>query len=240
MKLKISAGILAIVLSRVVMADSVVQRAQEALKEQGYYYGETSGEKNSDTVAAIRRFQIRNGLQVTGELNEETIRALDAGSSSATSQSAQSPATAQPEATSAIPIAPPTSRPQTDVRPQLAQNVLGNTPYETAPPELQRRVLIGAQTLLLRRGFYKGRLDGVPGPQFQFSLRAYQSRIGLPSTGRLDMETLASFGLLPGQDGPAMENARRHPYPSQFGQPPIRGEWIREKPEERGDEDDND
>src|SRR5256885_8197123 len=55
-------------------------RSQEQLKEQGYYFGQINGDKNADTVAAVRRFQIRNGMQVTGELDEETLRALQAAS----------------------------------------------------------------------------------------------------------------------------------------------------------------
>src|ERR1700719_4554785 len=61
-------------------ADQMIENVQQALKDQGFYYGEISGEKNADTSAAIRRFQIRNGLQITGELNDETLRALGVGS----------------------------------------------------------------------------------------------------------------------------------------------------------------
>jgi len=42
---------------------------QQALKDQGFYYGEINGETNANLSAAIRRYQIRNGLQVNGELN---------------------------------------------------------------------------------------------------------------------------------------------------------------------------
>ena len=49
---------------------------QQALKDQGFYYGEVSGEMNANLTAAIRRYQIRNGLQVSGELNNETLKSL--------------------------------------------------------------------------------------------------------------------------------------------------------------------
>ena len=80
MKRKIATAILAGALAQLALADSTVQQAQEELKAQGYYFGQIDGDKNADTIAAIRRFQIRNGLQVTGELNEETLRALHADS----------------------------------------------------------------------------------------------------------------------------------------------------------------
>src|SRR5213594_3772587 len=84
MKRKIGTAILASALGQLALADSTVQQAQEELKEQGYYFGQINGDKNADTIAAIRRFQIRNGLQVTGELDQETLRALHAASSSST------------------------------------------------------------------------------------------------------------------------------------------------------------
>ena len=84
MKRKIATAILAGALAQLALADSTVQQAQEELKAQGYYFGQIDGDKNADTIAAIRRFQIRNGLQVTGELNEETLRALHADSASST------------------------------------------------------------------------------------------------------------------------------------------------------------
>src|SRR5262249_6812103 len=72
-----------------VRADQLVESVQQALKDEGFYYGEVSGEMNANLTAAIRRYQIRNGLQVSGELNDETLRSLgikSAGSSRATTK----------------------------------------------------------------------------------------------------------------------------------------------------------
>jgi peptidoglycan hydrolase-like protein with peptidoglycan-binding domain len=57
-------------------ADDAVKNAQTELKSQGFYYGEVNGAFNSETSAAIKRFQIRNGLEVTGTLTEPTLEAL--------------------------------------------------------------------------------------------------------------------------------------------------------------------
>jgi len=233
MKRKIATAILAGALTQLALADSTVQQAQEELKAQGYYFGQINGDKNADTIAAIRRFQIRNGLQVTGELDEETLRALRADSASSTAATTPTP---QPQnldgsENSAERVAPaPTPRDLQADREQpapleLAATIFRNTPYETAPPELQQRVIFGAQTLLRRRGFYRGESDGVFGPNLEFSLRAFQSRLGLPPNGRLDMDTLAALGLLPGQRGRTpMEIPHRRIVPSE--EPPVRGEWI--------------
>jgi peptidoglycan hydrolase-like protein with peptidoglycan-binding domain len=233
MKRKIATAILAGALAQLALADSTVQQAQEELKAQGYYFGQIDGDKNADTIAGIRRFQIRNGLQVTGELNEETLRALHADSSSSTAATTPTP---QPQnlkgsenGTERIAPAPPGRDLQADrEQPALAESaasIFRNTPYETAPPELQHRVIFGAQTLLRRRGFYRGESDGIFGPNLEFSLRAFQSRLGIPPNGRLDMDTLAALGLLPGQRGRTpMEIPHRRIVPLE--EPPVRGEWI--------------
>jgi peptidoglycan hydrolase-like protein with peptidoglycan-binding domain len=75
---------------------------------------------------------------------------------------------------------------------------------------------------LARRGLYRGQLDGIYGPNLEFSLRAYQSRIGLPVTGQLDLETLAAMELLPGAHTPVFAPRRRV-----LPEPPVRGEWVR-------------
>lgn len=234
MKRKIATAILAGALTQLALADSTVQQAQEELKAQGYYFGQIDGDKNADTIAAIRRFQIRNGLQVTGELDEETLRALHADSASSKASTTPTP---QPQnldgsenSTERVAPAPPPPRDLQADREQpapleSAATIFRNTPYETAPPELQQRVIFGAQTLLRRRGFYRGESDGVFGPNLEFSLRAFQSRLGLPPNGRLDMDTLAALGLLPGQRGRTpMEIPHRRIVPSE--EPPVRGEWI--------------
>ena len=57
-------------------ADAEIAAVQEMLKSRGFYYGEINGENNNETAAAITRFQVRSGLEVTGELNDETLRSL--------------------------------------------------------------------------------------------------------------------------------------------------------------------
>src|SRR5882724_898156 len=233
MKRKIGTAILASALAQLALADSTVQQAQEELKEQGYYFGQINGDKNADTIAAIRRFQIRSGLQVTGELDQETLRALHAASASSTAATTPVPQPHNSESSEngterVAPALPPRELQPNREQPapaESAASIFRNTPYEMAPLELQQRVILGAQTLLRRRGFYKGESDGVFRPNLEFSLRAFQSRLGIPPNGRLDMDTLAALGLLPGQRGRTpMEIPHRRIVPSE--EPPVRGEWI--------------
>jgi peptidoglycan hydrolase-like protein with peptidoglycan-binding domain len=78
-----------------------------------------------------------------------------------------------------------------------ATGALARTPFETAPPDVQRNVIVSAQIALARRGLYHEDVNGVYGPAMEFSLRAYQARTKLPVTGRLDLQTLAALRLLP-------------------------------------------
>ena len=59
-----------------VNADAQIAAVQRALKSHVLYLGDVTGEIDDATAAAITRFQARRGLEVTGELNEETLRAL--------------------------------------------------------------------------------------------------------------------------------------------------------------------
>ena len=224
-----------------VRADSQTASAQQTLKDQGFYYGEITGTKDADTTAAIRRYQIRNGLQITGDLNAETRKSLGiAGGAPAPSAAPSAP----PVRRATPPPAPDTSdlrddRPieeeeDDDVEPEeraerfpaepvprpgyapgprgLYPDTTGlfeGTPYEIAPPDLQRQVITGAQIRLARQGYYRSEIDGIYGPGMEAALRAFQSREGLEPTGALDMETLAALRLLPGPHRRGMRPGRQ-------------------------------
>ena len=57
-------------------ADQKIADAQQSLKDQGFYYGDVNGEKNTETSDAVRRYQIRNGLSVTGDLDDKTLEMI--------------------------------------------------------------------------------------------------------------------------------------------------------------------
>ena len=230
--------------SGALLADPLIENVQQALKDQGFYYGEVTGTKDADTSAAVRRYQIRNGLQITGDLNDETIKSLGVSASGGEAVVKATPATApnapallkeepEPQQTQA-PTNPLTGQPFPDPRQNRQPDIQGvvpsgpaenfaGTPYQNSPPEIQHDVIASAQNILAERGLYRGAINGMMGPDFEFSLRAYQARVRIPVTGRLDLDTLAALELLPGARRPAYV-PRRRPFP----EPPVRGEWIRE------------
>ena len=215
------------------------------LKDQGFYYGEITGEKNSDTTAAIRRYQIRNGLQITGELDDATLRSLHSSAATSPQPAAANTPSATPDAadlrdaeresTDASPapaqpfITPPQDR-QSYTRDHNALSspsgaLFAGTPYETSAPDAQRNIVASAQRALAQRGIYRHEIDGVYGPILEFSLRAYQARVGLAVTGRLDLETLAALELLPGANTPVYIPRKSSRVRAGL-EPPVRGEWI--------------
>ncbi|MEY2503836.1 MAG: hypothetical protein QOJ05_1919 [Verrucomicrobiota bacterium] len=57
-------------------ADDTVRAVQTRLKTGGFYFGEITGRYDRDTATAVTRYQIRNGLQITGKLDPQTSYAL--------------------------------------------------------------------------------------------------------------------------------------------------------------------
>jgi peptidoglycan hydrolase-like protein with peptidoglycan-binding domain len=183
-----------------VRADQTIRSLQQTLKNQGFYYGAVTGDKSAETTAAIRRYQIRNGLQVTGEINEETLRSINpsANSVASASQPASKPAAIQPNS-----VRSDASAPVSQSSPSLSFNE-ANRPLETNPPypasfyqsaplRVNRRMIAGAQYQLMTRGYYRGRVDGKNRSRTAFAVRAFQSSAGLPPTGRLDIETVKAL-----------------------------------------------
>ena len=81
-------------LTALVRADDNVREVQTKLSDEGFYFGEIDGAYSNDFSAALSRYQIREGLPITGQLDVETSKALGAKpavgpSTAATEQSSE-------------------------------------------------------------------------------------------------------------------------------------------------------
>jgi peptidoglycan hydrolase-like protein with peptidoglycan-binding domain len=195
-------------------ADQTVQSVQQALKDQGFYYGNVTGEKSAETTSAVRRYQIRNGLQVNGEINPETLRSLNVSSNSAS----------PPPVTSTSRITQPTDSGRNDgARPLLnsspdsftaigrraeGDGVPVGTSYELAPGDMHARIVTEVQRQLWSLGYYRGRIHGRYGRRIVSAVRAFQSRSGIWPTGQLDARTLDALGL-PAEDVAYLDSTRQ-------------------------------
>ncbi|MGI8431446.1 MAG: peptidoglycan-binding domain-containing protein, partial [Chthoniobacterales bacterium] len=57
-------------------ANENARAVQKRLTDEGFYRGEITGQYDSDTAAALTRYQIRHGLAITGKLDAATAKAL--------------------------------------------------------------------------------------------------------------------------------------------------------------------
>lgn len=74
------------------VAEADVGAVQSALKDRGFYYGEIDGVWSDRTAAAVTRFQIRQGYEITGKLSPETLQALGVATDPADTDSRAVPA----------------------------------------------------------------------------------------------------------------------------------------------------
>src|SRR5437773_7167838 len=192
-----------------VHADQTTQSVQQALQDQGLYYGNVTGEKSAETTAAVRRYQIRNGLQINGEINPETLRSLNVSSNSAS----------PPPVTSASRITQPTDSGRNDgARPLLnsspssfsaiGRRVEGDGVPVGTPAEMHARIVAEVQRQLWSLGYYRGRIHGRYGRRTVSAVRTFQSRSGIWPTGQLDARTLDALGL-PAEDMAYLDSIRQ-------------------------------
>ena len=71
-----------------IRADDNVRAVQTRLKADGFYFGGVNGKYDSETAAAVSRYQIRNGLPISGQLDAETAKSLGVAVGATAPQSA--------------------------------------------------------------------------------------------------------------------------------------------------------
>src|SRR5437016_7176536 len=161
MKRTIAPLLVALVLAGFVRADQTIQSVQQTLKDQGFYYGNVTGDKSAETTSAIRRYQIRNGLQVTGDTDPETLRSLNVNSNSASlPQTTSTPAithsnSIRPDENSKLAQTsspPPSTERARDHQIEPTQPFAN---YNSPPPRISKRMeLAEVQRQLMSRGYY--------------------------------------------------------------------------------------
>jgi hypothetical protein len=77
------------------------------------------------------------------------------------------------------------------------------TIVELEPAEIRR-----VQEVLIEKGFFHGRVDGLFSPEFKEALIKFQEREGIEASGRIDERTSAALGVSVRTQGQANENER--------------------------------
>jgi peptidoglycan hydrolase-like protein with peptidoglycan-binding domain len=93
-----------------------ISEIQSALARNGYYQGEPNGKWDSNTVAAMQKFQSGNGLEASGKLNALSLQKLGLGSSIAGVGAPKpvQPASSKPPAVAPSSTAPGSAPPSTN------------------------------------------------------------------------------------------------------------------------------
>ncbi|HEY4250906.1 MAG TPA: peptidoglycan-binding domain-containing protein [Roseomonas sp.] len=78
------------------LAAPALMQVQERLRQSGAYTGRADGVWGPDSQAALERFQQRNGLQATGQINQVTARTLGLSTADLLAAGAQPAAAAAP------------------------------------------------------------------------------------------------------------------------------------------------
>lgn len=120
-------------------ATEEIMDAQRRLTSAGYYYGDIDGLDGPETQAAIKRFQIREGLPVTGRLDDATRSALGGAATQA-----EAPA---PSVSEFRPITQPSATPQPVVPPVPPASQA--TPASVVPTEADLQALTDADRAFL-------------------------------------------------------------------------------------------
>jgi peptidoglycan hydrolase-like protein with peptidoglycan-binding domain len=113
-----------------------ISEIQSALARDGYYQGQPNGKWDSNTVAAMQKFQSGNGLEASGKLNALSLQKLGLGSSVAgvSAPKPVQPAASKPPASSPSSTAPAPAPPSTNSAANSPQSANSASASTTAKP----------------------------------------------------------------------------------------------------------
>jgi peptidoglycan hydrolase-like protein with peptidoglycan-binding domain len=146
-----------------------IREVQEALRDEGHDPGPIDGIWGPETQAAVKDFQQANDLQVTGQLDKQTMEELGVNEGIMER------------------IAQVFERNDQRERPAAANGEM----HEGLTSEDIRQV----QEKLQEEGHNPGPIDGNWGPQTQAAVEEFQREQDLQVTGKLDRQTLEELGV---------------------------------------------
>ncbi len=71
------------------LSEDQIRQVQQALDQKGFHAGRADGKLGPETKSALNQFQKKQGLQTTGELDEQTLAALGIGGGASTTGQGQ-------------------------------------------------------------------------------------------------------------------------------------------------------
>lgn len=179
---------------------SEVTLVQERLIELGYLLGEADGDFGGMSWEALYSFQKANGLEATGDIDEETKNVLFSENAKADE--------VRPVQARLILLGYMDGEPDGDFGPKTADAVYAfqeanDLPTTGAIDETTKEALFAeaakaddvrrAQTRLIELGYLQGNADGIFGAKSLTAVKRFQTLNGLEATGELDEATLEAM-----------------------------------------------
>jgi peptidoglycan hydrolase-like protein with peptidoglycan-binding domain len=114
-----------------------ISEIQTALSHGGYYQGMPNGKWDSNTVAAMQKFQSDNGLESSGKINALSLQKLGLGSSIAgvSAPKPVQPASSKPAASAPSSTAAPASAQSSNAGPGSSLAASSASPAAAKPPQ---------------------------------------------------------------------------------------------------------
>jgi peptidoglycan hydrolase-like protein with peptidoglycan-binding domain len=197
---------------------AAVRDAQQRLSALGFYAGPVDGIWGPDTRAAVERFQRNRALQVTSDLDQVTVSALQAAPQpSATVRDTQQRLSASGFYDGPVDgVWGPGTRAAVerfqrsrglavtgDLNAATASALRSAKPPAPAALEVTDPTSVRAlQNRLRQLGFFTDPADGVWGPSTQLALENFQRARGLDANGQVAPSTVAALGFEPGSFPP--------------------------------------
>ncbi|MDX3928845.1 MAG: peptidoglycan-binding domain-containing protein [Shinella sp.] len=174
-------------------ASPLVADIQRELARQGFYAGDPDGLPGDGTIAAIRAFQEKRGLPVTGEPDDEVLTALISSGPAVTDvlpaerpfEEARRP---QPASTGEDPVA-------AAIRAAEADPGTTSAVRKAAPSEMVMKIQKGLSNI----AYTDVTVDGVAGERTRTAIRHFEKHYRLPPTGEpneMVLKKLKEIGAL--------------------------------------------
>ncbi len=151
---------------------------QSKLYELGYFKEKVDGYYGPKTAAAIREFEVENGLTTSGAISEDLIAILNSGQVAVP----YSAPVSEP-----VPVSPPQA--SGDPLLNIAQQATAETTSSTASQvstELVAKVQAGLNSL----GYDVGKVDGIAGEATETAIRKFETFYNYDQTGKVTPELI--------------------------------------------------
>jgi peptidoglycan hydrolase-like protein with peptidoglycan-binding domain len=143
-----------------------VEALQRQLQDLNFFGGQANGIYGEDTVAAVREFQRFSRLTDDGVAGPDTFQELNRYSYGGTGNN-----------------------------PPAATFYDSSFSSAAAPASQGTDLVVQVQRSLRDRGYYRGSIDGLDGPETQRAVERFQRDRGLRVDGVIGQETLSALGL---------------------------------------------